>query len=527
MSKHIERRDFLKLFGTGAAAVTAALAGCRGKEGTQPVKDDYKNHDDDDSMVLGALTVHPDAKAVVPAGKEVTFTHIYMLGNGPEKKYPQLVANGRINNLNSNTIYYDYTLDYTDYYPLAVPYDVTCAEIRTKSGKAASYEVQWYNGEDRACNASGWTVFDDQADGATLRAGKGYIVYAVPYKWNGTRHKTVAVRFPMVADLTSPEVEKSTTVSLYGGGWSNASNLNWNFVGNPYLANYTTSADNLLMTGTYDPSTSTPANDKYTFVEDYVRYITQTTDGFRTYEQRRADEGVTIKAFNTFFLQAASTGTLFFSLDQRAQDAPRRKVQSAPSGLYKDTKEIAFGVVMTATDKNDRTGLLYGETFTDEYEMNADLVKMSGSTPVLELYSLAGDEKRAFNALSLSDLYRPVTLGFRNAPIGELTFRFDSEHYDASVLDAVMLSDYETGRTVNLLEEDYRCTTSVSANDTRFVLHAVLAPQTATGLNGPINNGAMVNGVYDLLGRKVEKSLLPQGVYIIVENGEARKEVIR
>jgi predicted aldo/keto reductase-like oxidoreductase len=44
MSKHIERRDFLKLFGTGAAAVTAALAGCKGKDGTQqPVKDDYNS----------------------------------------------------------------------------------------------------------------------------------------------------------------------------------------------------------------------------------------------------------------------------------------------------------------------------------------------------------------------------------------------------------------------------------------------------------------------------------------------------
>ena len=41
MSKHIERRDFLKLFGAGVAGVTAALTGCRPKTVAGPIKDDY------------------------------------------------------------------------------------------------------------------------------------------------------------------------------------------------------------------------------------------------------------------------------------------------------------------------------------------------------------------------------------------------------------------------------------------------------------------------------------------------------
>lgn len=478
----------------------------------------------DADATIAALDIYADAKAVVPVSTDLTLRGIYMRAKATTKQYPQLVVNGSITNTLSNKIFYDYALTYTDYYPLAVPYDVACSGIKTHTGKAASFEVQWYNGDDRAANASGWTVLDDQAVGATLRAGKGYIIYAVPYKWNGTRQSRVTVRFPMTADLTSAETEKSTSVSLFGGEWTNTSNRNWNFVGNPYLANYTTSADNLLMTGTYDPSISTPDNDKYDYVENTIRYITQTTDGFQTYEQSRAADAIEIKAFNTFFLQAASTGTLVFSLSQRAQNAPIRRMTRAESG---ELREIAFGVVLSTSSASDRTGLLYGEDFTDEYEMNADLVKMSGSTPVLELYSLASAERRAFNALSLSDMYRPVPLGFRNASIGEMTFRFDSDRYDASPLDAVMLTDYEAGRMVNLLEEDYRFTTSVSSSDVRFVLHAVLAPEVATGLNGQMVNDPMANGVYDLLGRKVDKSMLPQGVYIIVENGEARKEVIR
>ena len=496
------------------------------------VVDGTLTFDSDEPMVLGALTVHPDAKAVVPTGKEVTFTHIYMLGNGPEKKYPQLVANGTIHNLNSDTIYYDYTLDYKDYYPLAVPYDVTCAKIRTKSGKAASYEVQWYNGEDRACNASGWTVFDDQAVGATLRTGKGYIVYAVPYKWNGTRHKTVAVRFPMVAPLTTAETEKSTTVSTYGGEWTSASNKNWNLVGNPYLANYTTSDDARLMVGTYDPAISTAEIERYTYTDDGVRYVTMTTDGFQTYNQSRADEGVTIKSFTNFFIQSATSGALVFTLSQRAQNAPRRNVQR---DNVQGTKEIAFGIVLTATDKSDRTGLLYGEDFTEAYEMNADLVKMSGSTPVLELYSLAGDEKRAFNALNMTAIRTLVPLGYTNAPMGQMSIAFDYDHYDASALEAVMLTDYETGRVVNLLEQDYTFTNHAAHSDNRLAINAVVLPKTpevATELNDQMVNDQMVNdqmvnGVYDLLGRKVTLENLPQGVYIIIENGQSRKEVIR
>lgn len=491
------------------------------------VVDGTLTFDSDEPMVLGALTVHPDAKAVVPTGKEVTYTHIYMLGNGPEKKYPQLVANGTIHNLNSDTIYYDYKLNYASYYPLAVPYDVTCAKIRTKSGKAASYEVQWYNGEDRAANAHAWTVFDDQAVGATLRAGTGYIVFAVPYKWNGTRHATVDVRFPMVAPLTTAETEKSTPVSLYGGEWTSPSNKNWNLVGNPYLANYTTSDDARLMVGTYDPGLSTSGNEKYEYNNDGVRYVTMTTDGYQTYQQQRADEGVTIKAFTNFFIQSASTGDLVFTLSQRAQNAPRRKASRAES---EELRELAFGIVLKAADQSDRTGLLYGEDFTDAYEMNADLVKMSGSTPVLELYSLVGNEKRAFNALHMTAIRTLVPLGYTNAPMGQMTIAFDYDHYDASSLEAVMLTDYETGRIVNLLDEDYSFTTTGTEENARFVINAVLAPRVTTDIGGTGVDGSSTNeldGVYDLLGRKVTLENLPQGVYIIIENGQSRKEVIQ
>lgn len=455
------------------------------------------------SKTIASLDIYPDAKAVVPTGKSLAVNAIYMRANALTDKYPQLVAIGGITNA-SDTIYYDYTLNYTNYYPLAVPYDVLCSNIRTHSGKTASYEVQYYDGATRASSGAGWEVLNDQAVGARLNAGQGYIVFAVPYKWNGTRQSRVTVRFPMVADLSSGEAEKSKVVSLYNG--EVPADRNWNFLGNPYLAAFTTADNNLIME------------------EDGVRYITTTGDYYRTYTQSRADEGIVIKPFNTFFIQAAAAGDLVFTLSQRALSAPSRSNSAAPAD------ELAYGLILRSTDSADRTGLLYGDTFTDNYEMNADLVKLSGSSPVLEFYSLAGNDMRAFNALPAADITRPVPLGFRNAQTGEMVIAFDSDHYAAEPLQAVMLTDRETGRTVNLLDSDYRFTTDRAQSNERFTVYALRAPDTTTGLNdhiGRTSDQSTTVNIYDILGRRLSGDRLPQGIHIIMQNGQSRKEIIR
>ena len=470
------------------------------------------------SSAIAALDIYPDAKAVVPSGKTLAVSAIYMRANAMEDKYPQLVANGSITNT-SGKIYYDYALDYNNYYPLAVPYQVSCSNIITHTGKQASFEIQWYDGAERAISGEGWTVLDDQAAGAHLNPGQGYIVFAVPYKWNGVRQSRVTLRFPMTADLSAGELQKSAPISLYEG--TITSNNNWNYLGNPYLAAYTSSSDNMMMTGYYTPTTSSPEVDNYTYVDDGLRYLTTSSDYFRTYTQSQAAEGIVIKPFNTFFIQSAVTGNLTFALSQRAQNMPRRIHAEDMS------QEIAFGLILQSANSVDRTGLLYGETFTDDYEMNADLVKLSGSNAVLEFYSLAQNEKRAFNALPAQEMLRPVQLGFRNAQAGEMNIAFDSAHYNAEPLSAVILTDRQTGQVVNLLEGEYRFSSASAKDDARFAVHAVRAPFTTTGLNDQMANDSMTNGIYDLVGRRITSDILPRGIYIIVENGRSRKVVIQ
>ena len=229
-------------------------------------------------------------------------------------------------------------------------------------------------------------------------------------------------------------------------------------------------------------------------------------------------------------MQAESAGTLTFTLTDRAQNSPGRKVQR--DKVQSTNDEVAFGVLLRSGVRADRTGLLYGEAFTGAYELNADLVKMFGEGTAMTVYTLSQGEPRAFNALPMSTIRHAVPVGYRNAPKGELTFAFDAERYGTDGLQAVMLVDNETGKVTDLLEEDYTFTNRETGSDSRFVLYGVPAPKSseiATGLTPTFGGDGreVANGIYDLLGRRVHGAILPPGVYIVVENGISRKEVIQ
>lgn len=484
----------------------------------------------DQTITLRYLDIHANAMASLPSGKTLTVDKIFMRGNGPRSAYPAFSVNGKVINNNSNIIYYDYTLDYHAYYPLALPYTTACNAIRTKTGNTPVYEVSWYNGDDRALNVSGWTVYDDTEDGAEITAGQGYTIFAVPEQWKTNMQQSVVLRFPMVADLTAStgEPEKRVSVALYNyDGVTNESNKNWNLIGNPYLTNYSPSDNEKLMeVGYYIPN---PSGTGYIDSGEKLRYLTWSVDGYRTYIQNRITE-TTMAAFRPYFVQAKVAGDLVFSRERRAE-SPRRQWMAEDYDDEPESIEYEMGVILTNDSISDRTGLLYGELFTQDYEMNADLVKMFGSNQPMSFYSIgANDQPRAFNALPLAEAGQPVPLGFRNAPHGTMQVAFDTAHYDASMFEAVWLIDYESSEITNLLDEPYAFHNTQSSSDTRFALFASPAakPHTPTGTD-ILGRDAQGIEVYDMLGRRVDTDCadLPQGVYVVVENGKPRKEVVK
>lgn len=484
------------------------------------------------TATLGDLDIYPGAIVKQTTGT-LTVDKIFMRADATTtpQKFPQFYVNGTVTNNNADTIYYDYTLDYTHYYPLALPYKVACDQIRTKYGKTPSYEVRNYNGAERAKNVSGWEVYNDAAVGAAIASGQGYNVYAVPNKWEGgdgkSRPSKVTLRFPMYANLRSgEEATRYAPVKLYGTeGVTNSANFNWNLICNPFLSDHK-SDHTYLALGYYEQN----GEGEWVHIDTDHRYVTWSEDNFLSYTQAMVTS-TALKAFYPYFVQAQTEGKLAFTNANRV-------VPSAPQRSWTDTEESAdnteytMGLTLSKENISDRTGLLYSAKFSQSYETNADLVKIFGEQQPMTIYSIGADNQpRAFNALPVEDAATiPVPLGYRNAPLGTMQIAFDAEQYDMSAFEAVWLTDYLTNTTVNLLNEAYTFNNTEVESDTRFSVTVAIrmTPAVATDAQTATVSGQGSAVYYDMLGRRISSSsAIPQGVYVVIENGNCRKEVIR
>lgn len=487
------------------------------------------------SRTIGILDIYPGAKVSQTAA--LTVDEIYMRANAITKEYPQLYSTAAVTNRNSNIIYYDYTLNYSHYYPLALPYTVKCNKILTKAGATPSYEVRWYDSDERAANVSGWEVYNDAASGAEISAHKGYNVYAVPPKFGCTsgspRASVVTLRFPMTANLSTSGDQKNKTVavSLHSNGGTNEPNKNWNLICSPYLSNYKhVNTDDKLALGYYELVDGNYVKKG----EEGQRYVTWSDTYFTSYTQGRVANTV-LKPFFPYFVQlddelSGGPFALDFSAGTfAAASAPQRAWMDEDEPI--DNTEYPYGLILSGDNISDRTGLLYSNKFSQNYETNADLVKIFGEQQPMTIYSIGADNQpRAFNALPVSDAFDiPVPLGYRNAPLGTMQIAFDAEQYDASVFDAIWLTDHQTNTTVNLLNEAYTFTNTQEASDTRFSVTVAISmtPAVVTDNEAIIVSGQGETVYYDMLGRRVNVATAPKGVYIVVEGGNSRKEVIR
>lgn len=475
---------------------------------------------DANRTIPGILEIHQGGKVIIPEGKTLTVDKLIMRGDAIHRKWPQLVVNGSLINNNNDTIYYDYQLDYRAYYPLALPYNVSCADIKNRlTGGPASFEVHQYNTATRASGASGWEVYDDTQTGATLQAGKGYSIFAVPSKWNGKRQIRASVRFPMKQDLSSGEAQKAVNVVSSSPVDAKTYNKNWNLIGNPYLADFQVNETNTnnLVAGYYEWS-----EEEHEYVLNpagNVRYVTYSNDGFQTYEQERITD-VAMNAFNCYFIQTTAGDAVTFVIDDRAQAAPRRQMISR--GIE---DELEVGITLTQGEQYDHAGILYGD-YSSEYELNADLLKQFGGSAQMSVYSIGAGQSLAYQAVSYETLGAAIPLGYKNANISPTTFAFDDQRYRRDGLAAVWLTDTKENKVVNLLYEDYTFTPETEQNDSRFYLSIEKQNNNPTAVDnitpvGPVR-------VFDMLGREVTNSILHRGVYVMLDaNGNSWKEVIQ
>lgn len=483
---------------------------------------------DENKAINGFLDIHAGGKVIVADGAELDVQGIIMRGNGIVKKWAQLEVNGTIANHNSNTIYYDYTIDQATYYPLALPSDLACADVSGPiNGNTPATMVYVYNSKYREDGIAAWEKYNHKAIEATYKAGKGYAVIAQPQKWNGSRQQEAILRFPITINFSEGDSE-SKIIDTYTNAESSAAekDRNWNLIGNPFMANITLGHITVGKVNTQQGI----INDSKKFVpaapgSRSLRYITYSTDGFYTYEQEQISSFV-MKPFNSYFTQTSYGDKLLFAKITEPVSAPGRRAADDSN----ESEEIEAGVILSQGSNTDHIGLLFGD-FTEAYELNADLAKEFGSAQPMSAYSLLASTPMAFIALPMEGINRPVPVGYRKAEMSEMTFSFDDSRYDRNLLEALWLTDQVTGKVTNLMLEDYTFMPEATQDDNRFFLslekRKVVDVTTAVD---EVNQERTITHIYDMLGREVNTSynMLPQGVYVITDNlGTTRKEIIR
>lgn len=399
------------------------------------------------------VVVCGDGKLVIPQGKTLRCKSLSLRGGDMrggiyQYTYPQLVVNGTLS-VENDSIYYDYLLNSQQQYTLALPVDVDTVQIRNFLGTKLPYGIADYSGYKRSQAQTGWAFTDD----AVLKSGKGYTIYAQPDsvapKGRAYVHQHfIRARLPMyVGSNFTEDTEQSVWVSEYTSSMAKGY-WNWNLVGNPYFASFKGA---LMIDGTEQNYVTIPDNQGLT----YQNFITRHT---------------VLPAFKNFFVQAMASGALVFDVDARLA-APNRG-----DNLH----ERRTGLIMaheTDTTQVDRVGLLIGEQYTTDYELNADLDKWMNRT--LSLYALSDGYRLAFDAVNPTTLAQGVAIGYRTAIAGNYTLGLDPD-YDLSQWLSIVLEDRLTSQRIDLKSQPYAFVASKGVNDNRFILYAVPNSGVAT-----------------------------------------------
>lgn len=509
-------------------------------------------------------TIYGGGKLVIPSDNGFGVSSLTMrLGTVNDdgsytNSYPQLVLNGTINTGNINV---DYLTTYDRYYALSLPYEVNTTSILYPAdiygdnlkdgGNNASFALQYYDGAERAKGATGWKDFDEKVDNPTLTKYQGYTFWGAPRKvkvngaTEGTRQKYGIHRIPITetaSDLMKGEKSLddngnvvARTIDIFAHPADRPNDMGWNFLGNPYLAQYggLSAEDEDVQVGLLEHEM---VDGKWTGGWKHtgnLRYVTTTTDG-QNYTAVEVDKA-TFSPFNTFFIQAATDGALSFACASRAQSLPARHY----AAQQETAKEITTGIILTGNDQTDRTGLLIADNFTEEYDFNADLSKFENSG--INLYTIGKDGNLAYMAINQALAEQPIPVGYTAPAEGLYTIAFDEDRYNATDISALYLIDYDSNEKTNLLHTDYSFVTAAGTNNQRFALQVAFAPENATNVEwvgdatvqvGVEGNTLMLNNlptdaavhVFDALGRLMyhaptvptEMQLtLPTGYYLV------------
>ncbi|MCI6323807.1 MAG: InlB B-repeat-containing protein [Bacteroidales bacterium] len=426
------------------------------------------------------------------------------------------------------TVYLDLCIDNDHFYPLAVPFPVKICGTSESEANMQGYHVRYaedwlnqyakyradgtgqviikrYDGAHRSETGKAEGNWVGVAYNETLQPSEGYIIRAVPV----SGQDTAVIRIEMeVPDAWTTSGEQGTVenitrnqISVTAHGTDKPTlddtHKGWNMLGVPYLSYFGTQ--------NWDGESSSIAGGKVVIQDGKivlddktVRYVSVPTYDFSEYIQTRLSS-TSLRPGWSFFVQIGKGGTLTFATTDREASSPLL----APAQSH---SEQELTLLLSHGAKSDHTGLILSDAYTTDYEIGADLEKMFGEGFTLSVYTLSGNTRLAYNALSREAATQLIPVGFRAPEDGEYTFSLPDDSPTEGI-ERIDLIDYETGTLTNLLSAPYTFSTTRTESDSRFAITITYSKETPTDTEAPFGKG----------NKRIEKVLIQQQLYIIID----------
>lgn len=463
---------------------------------------DFSSND----VLINHLEIYPGATVKVTKGeaesgtlkvKTLVLRNGWTRASGKEYDVARLYITPSTASMAKNAVsdvwYSDWYIDYDQYYPVAVPWDVTLSgityrycSVEPSVGPSKNIRLKYYDGESRATNVqegvgsgANWKTYGDAGctDVPTkLEPSKGYAMTAKRPTGKAFSIIRMPLTIPNASWTTAGEQgevsgthKDQVSVTAWGTGSTPTYAQGWNLIANPYMSLHQGAI-------TYTGSGTT------------VRYVNIPDVDFKEYDQF-ATATAMLKPASAFLIQAPETGTITFGTENRKASAPSYRTEEKPESI---PEQQAY-IVLSNEQSEDMMGLLVADKFTEAYETNADLEKLLSDGNTLRTYMRYGDMNMAYVAINemLAKEWIPVSV--RIPADGEYTFSLH-EASKVSELEGVYLIDYANGDHVtNLIEQSYTFSSTAGTINGRFSINAKTGErQTPTGIDA-INAGGDLN----------------------------------
>lgn len=435
---------------------------------------------------------------------------------------PTLLNNAE--NMRADSVLCKVTFEKNEWHFISFQYDVQMSDVYALNN--TDYVIRQYNSAKRAAAtgdqteqtgaSSNWEVVP--ADGV-LQAGKGYIIQAAnnTTNENGNYNDAVVV-FPSRNTVTKNRLFTSNDIIVpleeYAAEF--AHNRSWNLVGNPYPCYFDM---NQLKDEFYSP---------------IVLW-----NGYNYQAYSPIDDDIILRPYESFFVQRpidveqmvfGAEGRMHYNDALKATQADSQKpgVNSAPARSIDGAQRNVFNFTIEGCGSDNRTRIVLNEKASMGYDCSRDAAKFFASKPSgAEIY-VDADVKYDICERPLAD--GTAQLAIRTAKAGQYTITL-SGRYTADW--TVMLTDRETGITVNLCEGAYSFEAAAGTTEGRFQI-SFKSPLTAIdAIAAEIGADAEVTvvnvaGMTVFSGSYAEfKTKAQAGIYVVVCGEKTYKTVIK